>query len=212
MARSPRLTKAQRREQLLDIALELFARHGYARATTFELAKAAGVSEPVIYLNFENKRDLFVHLIRRTGERTISAWEKSLADANDPAQRLLRLLNENPMVTGKERNAYRVMFKALAETDDPLIRDEIDAHVQKLHQFLVRELTWARERHKIAGRFSPELIGWLLINVGLGFGVLDAIGIARRDSDSSGHQSRDVIARLLVGAAADLDWPRGRST
>jgi AcrR family transcriptional regulator len=209
MARPPRLSKAARREQLLDIALELFARHGYAGATTAELAKAAGVSEPVIYRNFENKRDLFVHLIRRTGDRTIAAWEKRLADAEDPAERLLRLLNENPMVTGEERIAYRVMFKALAETDEPHIRDEIGAHVQKLHLFLVKELSWARQQKKIAGRFSPEIIGWLLIDVGLGYGVLDAVGVTRHGVDTAGNHSRDVIARLLVGTASDIDWPRG---
>ena len=202
-----RLQKEQRREQLLDIALELFARHGYSGATTAELAKAAGVTEPVIYRNFANKKDLFVQLIRRTGERTISAWEKRLADAADPAERLLRLLHENPMVTGDERIAYRVMFKALAETEDRDIREEVGQHVQKLHLFLVKELTWAREKHRIAGRFSPEIIGWLLINAGLGYGILDAVGVPKHGTDASGHHSRDVIARLLVGAATDRSWP-----
>ena len=58
-----RLPASKRREQLLDKAAELFAKNGYARATTAQLAKAAGVTEPIIYRHFKSKRDLFVALI-----------------------------------------------------------------------------------------------------------------------------------------------------
>ena len=71
-----RLPADQRREQLLDRAAELFARHGYARATTAELAKAAGVTEPIIYRHFKSKRDLFISLIERTGRETLDVWER----------------------------------------------------------------------------------------------------------------------------------------
>src|ERR1051326_7480135 len=87
-----RLPASKRREQLLDRAAELFAKNGYARATTAQLAKAAGVTEPIIYRHFDSKRDLFVALIERTGRETIERWEEDLAGANDPAERLRRLL------------------------------------------------------------------------------------------------------------------------
>ncbi|MBU6412468.1 MAG: TetR/AcrR family transcriptional regulator [Planctomycetes bacterium] len=200
-----RLPGTQRREQLLSCALEQFCRHGYARSTTSELARAAGVTEPVIYRHFESKKHLFVELIRRTGEKTIRTWEEALAGAEDPAQRLLRLLGENPMVTGEMRQTYRVIFQAVAETDDPDIRRVVAEHVHRLHTFLVRELTLAREQHKIAGRFSPEIIAWLLINTGLGYGMLDALGVPGHGADGSGAQSKDVIARLLLGRASEGD-------
>ena len=53
-----RLPAAKRREQLLDCAAVLFSEHGYARATTSELARTAGVTEPIIYRHFKSKRDL----------------------------------------------------------------------------------------------------------------------------------------------------------
>lgn len=202
-----RLPGTQRREQLLSCALEQFCRHGYARSTTSELARAAGVTEPVIYRHFESKKHLFVELIRRTGERTIRAWEEALAGAEDPAQRLLRLLGENPMVTGEMRQTYRVIFQAVAETDDPDIRRVVAEHVHRLHTFLVRELTLAREQHKIAGRFSPAIIAWLLINTGLGYGMLDALGVPGHGVDASGAQAKDVIARMLLGKVGDGEGP-----
>ena len=44
-----RLPAAQRREQLLDVAAELFSSRGYAGATTAQIAKEAGITEPIIY-------------------------------------------------------------------------------------------------------------------------------------------------------------------
>ena len=77
-----RLTGKERREQLLDVAEKAFARHGYARATTAELAKAAGVTEPIIYRHFDSKRALFIALIQRTAQRTLGYWEQQLATAH----------------------------------------------------------------------------------------------------------------------------------
>jgi AcrR family transcriptional regulator len=194
-----RLPASKRREQLLDVAAELFAKFGYARATTAQLAKAAGVTEPIIYRHFDSKRDLFVALIERTGRETIGFWEKHLADANEAPERLRRLLGDNPMVTERGRFAYRVILQAISETEDPVIHDALRNHIKSLHAFLTEELEAAQKEHKVTGRFSAELIAWLLIHIGLGYGVLDAMAIPGQGEDASGTSVRDLIARMLVG-------------
>src|SRR5215510_3097069 len=194
-----RLPASKRREQLLDCAAELFAHNGYARATTAQLAKAAGVTEPIIYRHFDSKRDLFVALIERTGRETIDEWEKHLADADDPAERLRRLIGDNPMVSERGQYAYRVFLQAISEVDDPVIHDALRTHIKSLHAFLVDELEAAQKDHKVTSRFSAEIIGWMLIHNGLGYGVLDAMAISGQGTDSQGTRSRDVIARMLVG-------------
>lgn len=47
------------KQQLLDAAAAVFSERGYARATTKEIAKAAGVSEGTIYRHFADKKELF---------------------------------------------------------------------------------------------------------------------------------------------------------
>jgi hypothetical protein len=51
----------------------------------------------------------------------------------------------------------------------------------------------------VTTRFSTEIIAWLLIHLGLGYGVLDAMNIPGQGQDTTGVHVRDVIARLLVG-------------
>jgi AcrR family transcriptional regulator len=194
-----RLPAAKRREQLLDRAATLFAERGYARATTAELAKAAGVTEPIIYRHFDSKRDLFIALIERTGRETIERWEADLAGASDPAERLRRLLGDNPMVKPGAENAYRVILQAIAEVDDPAIHEALKGHIQRLHEFVVREVERAQKDHKVTTRWSAEIIGRLLVHLGLGYGVLSSWRIEGHAQDAAGVHVEEVIARLLVG-------------
>ena len=200
-----RLPAAKRREQLLDSAADLFATHGYARATTSQLARAAGVTEPIIYRHFDSKRALFVALIERTGEDTLREWEADLADAADPAERLRRLIGDNPMVKPGGKGAYRVILQAITEVDDPQIQAALRNHISKLHRFVADEIRLAQQSHKVTRRFTAELIAWLLIDVGLGYGVLSAWGIDGHGRDEAGVHVQSVIARLVVGPESRPD-------
>jgi AcrR family transcriptional regulator len=53
-----------RKQQILDAALPIFSRKGFALTTTSEIAKAAGVAEGTIYNYFSNKRELFIAVIK----------------------------------------------------------------------------------------------------------------------------------------------------
>src|SRR5215217_6165216 len=54
-----RLQVDERRRQLLERAMELFATHGYDELSMAKIAREAGVSKPLLYHYFPNKRDLF---------------------------------------------------------------------------------------------------------------------------------------------------------
>ncbi len=50
---------AATRQRLLDAAVTVFSQRGYARATTRDIARAAGVAEGTIYRHFSDKQELF---------------------------------------------------------------------------------------------------------------------------------------------------------
>jgi TetR/AcrR family transcriptional regulator len=58
-----RLTAPDRRRQLIEAAMDLFSRKGFAGTTTKEIAAAAGVSEAIIFRHFATKRDLYTAII-----------------------------------------------------------------------------------------------------------------------------------------------------
>ena len=195
-----RLPAAERREQLLDCAAGIFARFGYARATTSRLARAAGVTEPIIYRHFKSKRDLFVALIARTGKRTLEQWERDLSDAQTPAERLARLIGDNPMVSPDGRDAYRVFLQAISEVEDEKIRNAVSGHIDSVHAFIRAELERAQQQGSVSERFTPGVLAWSLITMGLGYGALSALGVeGHGKKDEHGVHLSDVLARVLVG-------------
>ena len=194
-----RLPAAKRREQLLDVALELFAEHGYARATTSELARIAGVTEPIIYRHFASKKELFIALIERTGQQTLEQWEQDLKNAADPADRLRRIIGDNPMVSARGRAAYRVLLQSITETGDEQIREAVTGHIRSVHAFLRGEIERAQGAHQVFSRYSAEILAWLLVHVGMGYGVVTAMGVERHGFDESGAHVQKVIERILVG-------------
>ncbi len=46
----------------------------------------------------------------------------------------------------------------------------------------------------------PELIAWILIHIGLGYGVLDALGVPHQGMDRKGVSVRDVLERNMIRA------------
>jgi AcrR family transcriptional regulator len=78
-----RLAAADRRKQLLDVALDVFARSGYHETSMNDVAEAAGVTKPVLYQHFESKRDLFQALLDEVGSRMLQAITAGTVDAVD---------------------------------------------------------------------------------------------------------------------------------
>src|SRR5262249_32744913 len=82
MAASPskqRMFSDQRRDAIVKAAVQLFARNGFRGTTTRELAQAVGVTEPVLYMHFATKRDLYSAIIER-----LAHGDEGLAETDDP--------------------------------------------------------------------------------------------------------------------------------
>src|ERR1041385_8911099 len=60
--RRKRMPAGDRKEAIVEAALPLFARKGSAKTTTRDLARAAGVSEPLLYKHFPSKEALFLEI------------------------------------------------------------------------------------------------------------------------------------------------------
>ncbi|MEP6649618.1 MAG: TetR/AcrR family transcriptional regulator [Lapillicoccus sp.] len=66
-----RLTPTARHEELLDVATELFASHGYDDVTMEAVAARAAVSRALLYRYFPSKRDLFAGVYQAAADRLL---------------------------------------------------------------------------------------------------------------------------------------------
>ena len=81
-----RLPAAERRAALIDAALQVFGERSYGGATTAEIARTAGVSEPILYRHFASKRDLYIACLEAMSSRLREAAESIIAAEPDPRE------------------------------------------------------------------------------------------------------------------------------
>ncbi|MCP4627418.1 MAG: TetR/AcrR family transcriptional regulator [bacterium] len=83
-----------KKETILKTAARLFATQGFEATTTIQLAREAGVTEPLIYYHFKGKDDLFTRIIDATFSEYISridALEKKPASPFEQIRKLIEL-------------------------------------------------------------------------------------------------------------------------
>ena len=76
-----RLPAAERRRAIVRAALRVFSSTSYAGATTAEIAREAGVSEPVLYRHFASKRALWVACLDAAWEETRKRLDGKIPNA-----------------------------------------------------------------------------------------------------------------------------------
>ncbi len=79
-----RLSSQERRQAIIETAMQLFSERGFRGTTTRELASACGVSEPVIYQHFATKQELYSAIIDTVSHRDVDRFTSCLfAVANE---------------------------------------------------------------------------------------------------------------------------------
>ena len=87
-----RQASAQRRQAILDVALDVFAANGYAATRLDEIAEKAGVAKGTIYLSFKDKDDLFEQMVTGAVAPVLTALEVLAQQPGLPFAILLRRL------------------------------------------------------------------------------------------------------------------------
>ena len=69
---APRMAPAERREQLLDAALEIISTDGVTAVSVDAVARTCGLTRPVVYGQFTDANHILRELLRREGERALA--------------------------------------------------------------------------------------------------------------------------------------------
>jgi AcrR family transcriptional regulator len=175
--RAVRLPAAERRQALVDSAICVFARKSYAGATTAEIAREAGVSEPILYRHFDSKRDLYLACIDAVWERLRLAVEAAIEKEEDPA--------EWPMAVPRAVQALRqrrvlpahFWIQALSDAGgDPKVRRHMRAHLEEVHEFFADVIRRAQLAGGVPADRDADAEAWINVGIGLLRSVEDRVG------------------------------------
>lgn len=79
-----RPSRAARRTQVLELATELFAEHGFHHISMDDIAERVGVSKPVLYRHFPGKLELYLEVVDRCADALIARVAAALEPTREP--------------------------------------------------------------------------------------------------------------------------------
>lgn len=103
-----------RREQILGVAAQLFARHGYHGVSMADLGAAVGISGPALYRHFPGKDALLSEMLVDISERLLAGGEALAATVEEPHALLERLVEFQVEFATREPELIVVQDRDLA--------------------------------------------------------------------------------------------------
>lgn len=170
-----RLPAAERRAAIVAAALQVFGSGSYSGSTTAEIARMAGVSEPIIYRHFPSKRDLWFACVDAAWHQLRSAIELRAASvarsgALPDAGTEKRSPWSNPLLPN-------LWLQGVTEAgEDEEIQRYVRAHVREVHSFVAGMMRAHQASGAIPADRDPAAEAWIFLAGGLLRSFADRLG------------------------------------
>jgi AcrR family transcriptional regulator len=160
-----RLSADERRQAVIDTACRVFSRSSYRGATTAEIAREAGVSEPILYRHFGSKRDLYLACLDE-------AWSSFRAEAEEAIRRdpdkCLGAIADAYMRGGKRLRVIDLWNQALTEAaEDKVIAAALRRQIREVHDFFADVIRDGQARGVLHEDRDPVAEAWIFVAGGL---------------------------------------------
>jgi TetR/AcrR family transcriptional regulator len=166
--KTTRLPAEERRAALLETACAVFSQGTYRGTTTAEIAREAGVTEPILYRHFDSKRDLYLACLEETWAGVRTMWEHAIESEPDPAFWVAAIGRSFIESEVKRPLISNLWVQALAEaSEDPVIRAYMKEHMREVHGYVVGIGREAQSLGSIEQERDIEAEAWIFISLGL---------------------------------------------
>lgn len=194
-----RLAADERRAALIDVALQVFSARSYRGATTAEIAREAGVTEPILYRHFGSKRELFLTCLDEVWSRLQEAVEDEIAGEPDPAGWVLAVPRAMTSLRRRRLAPTQLWLQALSEaTEDVEIRRHFRRHLREMHDYVADVLRRAQAAGGIRAERDVDAEAWIGLGLGLLRSVQDRFGGLLGDEEIEAISTARV--RWLTGS------------
>lgn len=184
--RGRRLPAEERRRAIVQAALRVFSAGSYAGSTTAEIAREAGVTEPILYRHFGSKRDLWAACLDAAWVEFREALDAGIASmlAAPSAGRPL------PSVARwKKALMPNLWMQGITEAgEDREIRRLVARHMRTVHDHCAARFRDAQAAGLMPADRDPDAEAWVLIAGGLLRSVADRLGGLLDDGDLAAIQ------------------------
>jgi AcrR family transcriptional regulator len=169
-----RLPAVERRRELVDAALRVFSERSYAGATTAQIARAAGISEPILYRHFPSKRDLYFACLDE-------AWERIREKIDARIEELGPEEGWRAIAPAALRDTKFLLpslwMQAITEAgEDDEIRRYVRRHMREVHDFFAEFIRRLQDAGAIHPDRDPEAEAWIFVAGIMLVSIADRLG------------------------------------
>jgi AcrR family transcriptional regulator len=195
-----------RRQEIVDAALELFARKGYDRTSVREIARQTGLSQAGLLHHFGSKEELFLEVLRlrdRRNEEYYDQGERHRVSIDG----LTQIVDHNAAQPGLVR--LYVAMSAESTGDDSASRHFFTERYELLRNDIAADIRLRQDAGELPGALDPLGIATLLIaaadglqiqwllspdSIDMGARLLDLTRLLAAPGGETSSASRDVRA------------------
>lgn len=175
-----KMTGEERRNQIIDIALHLFSENKYQGTTMAGIAEAVGVTEPLIYKHFKNKKEIFIEILSQCHDNSLLMAEKMLSRDVDITQLYHDLYMAYLRSMTKDAPERAKMLILAASVDDEDVRAEVRRFDRQLTRLMVEDLEKKAKKINLSLKFSPQAMARVFTSL-----VLERAFLVMVESDNS---------------------------
>ncbi|HZO76826.1 MAG TPA: TetR/AcrR family transcriptional regulator [Solirubrobacteraceae bacterium] len=156
---APRMAPAERREQLVDAALEVILEQGYGGVSIEAIARRAGVTRPVVYDHFPNLGTLLHTLVKREERISLEQLEQIVpADLGDrdPIEVLADGVRRFLEAVASRPATWRIILLPLEGTPE-VVREHVETNRARTQERIANIVRWALQRQELPDDLDVEL-------------------------------------------------------
>ncbi|MDA8234655.1 MAG: TetR/AcrR family transcriptional regulator [Clostridia bacterium] len=174
----------EKRQRIIEVALEEFASHPYSKASLSNIVARAGIAKGSMYQYFHDKKDLYIYLLDLAAKEKLAYIQKGV----DPYANFFTLL-EQIILAGIRFNLEnprlgQVVANAMEYKGEEVLQEFFERGKEMSLQFFEGMLQQARDRGTIRKDLDSRLLAYVLLGIlgsGLSEYLLDTMGISRRE-------------------------------
>jgi TetR/AcrR family transcriptional regulator len=172
-----RMSREERRRQLIKVAVKFFSEFGFQGASTKAIAEAAGVTEAIIYRHFSTKEQLYSaileHKLQQSGTQEWIDELHKLAEANQDEELFRSVARKILDAYEKDPDFQRLMFRAAIENHDfsMLSHEKVGLPVY----IFLRDYIARRQREGAFRKCDPGVAVLALVALPSYFGIVSRI-------------------------------------
>jgi AcrR family transcriptional regulator len=150
---------------VLDTACRVFFQSSYRGATTAEIAREAGITEPILYRHFGSKRDLYLACLDEAWRSFREFAERALVE--NPAGCLGAIADEY-MAKRARLRLVDLWIQALAEaSDDAVIAKSVRRQIREVHAFFADVIRQGQAQGTVNAERDAVAEAWMFVAGGL---------------------------------------------